>query len=192
MHSYETEGRGKVVVAIIGVSVLLVWLLHVGMNALDFEPRWWLSVPSFAGCYSGLHWLFDRYVWRLGLLRRLGLIRLPNLNGKWVGAVESSYNQDGRAHSVSVVVMQRWSKMVLRFEAEHSRSTSTTGRLRTAELPNPELSYQFVNEPKSNAPGTMGMHRGTATLELIGSGLEGDYYSGRGRGEVGTIKLRKS
>ena len=192
MHSYETEGRGKVVVAIIGVSVLLVWLLHVGMNALDFEPRWWLSVPSLAGCYSGLHWLFDRYVWRLGLLRRLGLIRLPNLNGKWVGAVESSYNQDGRAHSVSVVVMQRWSKVLVRLETENSRSHSVMASLRTVDLPNPELSYQFVNEPKSNAPGTMGMHRGTATLELIGSGLEGDYYSGRGRGEVGTIKLRKS
>ena len=191
MHSYETEGRGKVVVAIIGVSVLLVWLLHVGMNALDFEPRWWLSVPSLAGCYSGLHWLFDRYVWRLGLLRTLKLIHQPDLNGKWVGEVKSSYSQDGRAHSVSVVVMQRWSKMVLRFETEHSRSTSTTGRLRTADLPNPELSYQYVNEPMPTAPGTMEMHKGTATLELIGSGLEGDYYTGRGRGEVGTIKLRR-
>ena len=191
MHSYEIEGRGKVVVAIIGVSVSLVWLLHVGLNALDFEPRWWLSVPSFAGCYSGLHWLFDRYVWRLGLLRRLGLIRLPNLNGKWVGAVESSYNQDGRAHSVSVVVMQRWSKVLVRLETENSRSHSVMASLRTVDLPNPELSYQFVNEPKSNAPGTMGMHRGTATLELIGSSLAGDYYTGRGRGEVGTIKLRR-
>ena len=192
MHSYETEGRGKVVVAIIAVSVLLVWLLHVGLAATNFEPRWWLSVPSFAGCYSVLYWLFDRYLWRLGLLRRLGLIRLPNLNGKWVGAVESSYNQDGRAHSVSVVVMQRWSKVLVRLETENSRSHSVMASLRTVDLPNPELSYQFVNEPKSNAPGTMGMHRGTATLELIGSGLEGDYYSGRGRGEVGTIKLRKS
>ena len=191
MHSYETEGRGKVVVAIIAVSVLLVWLLHVGLAATNFEPRWWLSVPSFAGCYSVLYWLFDRYLWRLGLLRRLGLIRLPNLNGKWVGAVESSYNQDGRAHSVSVVVMQRWSKVLVRLETENSRSHSVMASLRTVDLPNPELSYQFVNEPKSNAPGTMGMHRGTATLELIGSGLEGDYYSGRGRGEVGTIKLRR-
>ena len=54
--------------------------------------------------------------------------------------------------------------------------------LRTVDLLNAELSYQYVNEPMSNAPGTMEIHRGTATLELIGSSLEGDYYTGRGRG----------
>ena len=191
MHSYETEGRGKVVVAIIAVSVLLVWLLHVGLAATNFEPRWWLSVPSFAGCYSVLYWLFDRYLWRLGLLRRLRLFRLPDLNGTWDGVVESSYNPDAGAHRVSVVIVQHWSKIVLRFETEHSRSTTTTGRLRTGDLPNPELSYQYVNEPKPNAPVTMEMHRGTATLELTDFGLEGDYYTGRGRGEVGTVELRR-
>ena len=191
MHSYEVEGRGKVVVAITGVSVLLVWLLHVGLGAIDFEPQWWASVPSFAGCFSGLHWLFDHYVWRLGLLRKLRLIQVPDLNGKWAGVVESSYSQAGPAHSVSVTVVQRWSKMALTLETEHSRSTSTTAHLRTIDLPNPQLSYQYVNEPKPNAPGTMEMHKGTATLELVGTGLEGDYYTGRGRGEVGTVKLRR-
>ena len=133
MHSYETEGRGRVVVT--GVSVLLVWLLHLGLGAIDFAPQWWLSVPSFAGCYSSLHWLFDRYVWRLGLFRRLRLIQVPDLNGKWAGVVESSYSKAGPAHSVSVTVMQRWSKMALTFEPEHSRSTTTTAHLRTIGLP---------------------------------------------------------
>ena len=192
MHFYEIAGRGKVTVTIAGVSVLLVWLVHLGMGAVDFDPQWWLSVPSFAGCYSGLHWLFDRYVWRLGLLRMLKLFQLPDLDGKWVGEVESSYSRDGRAHSVSVVILQRWSKILIRLETENSRSRSVMASLRTVDLPNPELSYQYVNEPKSNAPGTMEMHRGTATLETTGSGLEGDYYTGRGRGEVGTIKLSRA
>ena len=192
MHSYEVEGRGRVAVSFAVVSILMIWLLHVALDVINFEPQWWLSVPSFAGCYSGLHWLFDRYVWRLDLLRKLKLIHLPDLNGKWVGEVESSYDQDGRAQPVSVVILQRWSKILVRLETEHSRSRSTTASLRTIDLLNPELSYQYVNEPKSNAPGTMGMHRGTAILELIGSGLEGDYYAGRGRGEVGTFKLRRS
>ncbi len=191
MHSYELEGRATVVVAITGVSVLLVWLLHIGLGAVAFDPQWWLSVPSFAGCYSGLHWLFDRYVWRLGLLRKLKLILLPDLNGTWVGEVKSSYDWDGSAHSVSAVIMQRWSKVVIRLETKNSRSRSISASLRTTDLTNPELSYQYINEPKSNAPGTMAMHRGTATLELIGSRLEGDYYTGRGRGEVGTVTLSR-
>ena len=191
MHSYEVEGRGRVAVSLAVASILMIWLLHVALDAIDFQPQWWLSVPSFAGCYSGLHWSFDRYVWRLGLLRKLNLIQTPDLNGQWIGKVQSSYGQDGSVHSVSVVILQRWSKMVLRLETQHSRSHSISASLRTIDLPNPELSYQYVNEPKSDAPGTMEMHRGTATLELIGSGLEGDYYTGRGRGELGTLKLSK-
>ena len=192
MHSYEVEARGRVAVALAVASILMIWLLHVGLDSVDFKPQWWLSVPSFAGCYSGLHWLFDRYVWKLGLLRKLKLIQLPDLNGRWIGEVKSSYSQDGRAHSVSVVILQRWSKIFVRLESEQSRSRSITASLRTVDLPNPELSYQYVNEPRSNAPGTMEMHRGTATLETTGSGLEGDYYTGRGRGEIGTIKLSKA
>ena len=192
MHSYEVEGQGKVVVALAAASILMVWLIHVGLDVIDFNPQWWLSVPSFAGSYSGLYWLFDRCVWKLGLFRYLNLVQLPDLNGKWVGKVKSSYSQAGDAQSVSVVILQRWSKMLVRLESEHSRSRSITASLRTADLLNPELSYQYVNEPKSNAPGTMEMHRGTATLELSGSKLEGDYYTGRGRGEVGTIILHKS
>ena len=191
MHSYEVEGRGRVAVSLAVASILIIWLLHVVLDAIDFQPQWWLSVPSFAGCYSGLHWLFDLYVWKLGLLRKLKLIQLPDLNGQWVGEVKSSYSRDGHAHSVSVVILQRWSKILVRLETEHSRSRSIAADLRTIDLLNPELSYHYVNEPKSNAPGTMGMHRGTTILELIGSTLEGDYYTGRGRGEVGTIKLSK-
>ena len=173
-------------------SILIIWLLHLALDAINFNPRWWLSVPSFAGCYSGLHLLFDRYVWRLGLLRKLKLVQLPDLNGKWVGEVKSSYGQAGGTHSFSVIILQRWSKILVRLETEHSRSRSITASLTTSDVPNPELSYQYVNEPKSNAPGTMEMHRGTATLELTDSGLEGDYYTGRGRGEVGTIRFSQA
>ena len=189
MHSYEIEGRGRVFVAIMGVSVLLVWLLDIGLGAVNFDPEWWLGAPSFAGFYSVLYWLFDRYVWKLGLLGKLDLIQIPNLNGRWVGEVESSYSKGGGGHQVSVLILQRWSKIVIRLETEHSRSRSITASLKTNDLPNPELTYQYVNEPKSTAPDTMAMHRGTATLELTGTNLVGDYYTGRGRGEVGTIKL---
>ena len=107
MHSYEIEGRARVAVALAVASILMIWLLHVVLDAVNFEPQWWLSVPSFAGCYSGLQWFFDRYVWKSELLRKLKLIQLPDLNGRWIGEVTSSYSQDGCAHSVSVVILQQ-------------------------------------------------------------------------------------
>ena len=190
MHSYEVEGRGKVVIALAGLSILPVWLLNVSLEAVDFEPDWWVSVPSFAGFYSALYWVFDHFLWRLGILRKLRIVRAPNLNGKWEGTVRSSYNEYDRGFPVAVVVLQRWSKISIRLETEHSRSHSITASLRTVDVKSVELTYQYLNEPKSNAPARMEMHRGTVFLQMTSSGLEGDYYTGRGRREIGSIKLR--
>ena len=190
MHSYEVEGRGKVVIALAGLSILPVWLLNVSLEAVDFEPEWWVSVPSFAGFYSALYWVFDHFLWRLGILRKLRIVRAPNLNGKWEGTVRSSYNEYDRGFPVAVVVLQRWSKISIRLETEHSRSHSITASLRTVDVKSVELTYQYLNEPKSNAPARMEMHRGTVFLQMTSSGLEGDYYTGRGRREIGSIKLR--
>jgi len=54
------------------------------------------------------------------------------------------------------------------------------------------LIYDYLNEPKSDAVETMQMHRGTARLVLAGADeLEGDYYTGRGRKNAGSIRLRR-
>ena len=191
MHQYQIEGRDRTVAAFVVASVPLAWLIHMAFDTLGINPQWWVSVPSLAACYSVLYWLFDHYLWKLGLLRRLGLIMLPDLNGTWDGEVKSSYSKFGDPFPVCVTIVQRWSKMVVRLDTEHSRSQSTMASLKTIDLPHPELSYQYVNEPKPNAPDTMEMHRGTTTLELICCSLEGGYYTGRGRGELGTLKLRR-
>ena len=191
MHSYEVEGRGKVIIALAGLGILPVWLLNTGLEAVDLEPQWWVSVPSFAGFYSGLYWVFDHFLWRLEILKKLRIVRAPNLNGEWEGTVKSSYNEYACRFPVTVAILQRWSRISIRLETELSRSRSITASLRIADVPNVELSYQYLNEPKSNAPATMEIHRGTVFLQMTGSGLEGDYYSGRGRREIGSIKLRR-
>ena len=191
MHSYDVEGRGRVVVALTTGSFLLVWLLHVGLAAINFSPEWWLSVPSFAGVYSVMHWLFDRHLWRSGFLRKLGLLIVPDLNGTWRGEVNSSYGSEGSTASVSAKIMQRWTKLSIALETAHSRSRSFSASFRTENVPRPEIFYMYINEPKGRAPETMQMHRGTVSLELTGESLEGDYYTGRGRREIGTLKLTR-
>ena len=173
-------------------SAILVWGIHSLLSAIEFRPQWWLSAPSMLGCYSGIRWLFDLYGWRLRWLRTVKLISVPDLNGQWIGNVESSYDDGCQPRPVSATIQQRWSKMVISFEAEHSKSHSITANLRVNDMTTPELTYQYLSEPMSNAPSTMEIHRGTATLLVTESGLEGDYYSGRGRREHGTISLRRS
>ena len=190
LHSYESEERGRVTVALFAVSILLVWLMDMALSAASFDPQWWLSVPSFGGFYAALYWLFDNHVWRWRLWRRAGLVKVPDLNGNWAGNVVSSYG-NGSVHEVTISIVQRWSKLLVRFETEHSQSHSISGALKVADVASPELSYLYINQPKASAPCTMGIHRGTATLELKGTVLEGDYYTGRGRMTYGSIRLTR-
>ena len=109
LHSYESEERERVTVALFAVSVLLVWLMDVALSAANFAPQWWLSVPSFGGFYAILYWLFDNHVWRWRLWRAAGLLKVPDLNGNWAGNVESSYG-NGSIYEVTISIIQRWSK----------------------------------------------------------------------------------
>ncbi|MCY4436194.1 MAG: hypothetical protein OXE05_02530 [Chloroflexi bacterium] len=189
VHPYQADSREWVLVSLAIVSVLLVWLLDVGLDSISFEPPWWISAPSFVGIYTLLYKVFDLHLWRLGLLRSLKLVEVPDLNGKWSGWVKSSHTQSTVANPVSVYIRQSWSKIVFRLETEHSRSNSIAAAIRTDDLPYPEFVHLYVNEPKSTALDTMNIHKGTATLELKGTILEGEYYSGRGRREFGTLRL---
>ena len=191
MHSYELDGRGKIAIVLAAASVLLVWFSDVMLRYLGIEPRWWLSLPSFGGIYCVLHWLFDHYLWRWGALDKMRLARVPNLNGQWTGEIRSSYIPDGKPLRVSVLIRQRWSKLIIRLDAARSRSHSVSATLRVSDLPYPTLDYMYVNEPSPDARETMNAHRGTAMLELKGGVLTGEYYTGRGRREIGTIQLRR-
>lgn len=189
MHPYEIEGRQRVAVLLATVSVLLVWILDVGLGTINYEPQWWLSVPSFAGFYSFIYWIFDHYLWRFRIFNILKLVKAPDLSGKWSGWVNSSYSQTTTRTPVTVVIRQRWSKMMLRLETEHSRSHSYAATLKCDDLTYPEFVHLYVNEPRSTAQNTMNTHRGTAILEVKDAGLEGEYYTGRGRSNFGTMKL---
>ena len=191
MHSYDLAGRDRVVVALFVVSIFCVWLFHTGVGTIGYEPPWWVSVPSYAAFYSVLYWLFDRYVWRFGLVSKLGLLRVPDLNGAWIGTVTSSYADGDPVQPFPVTIVQRWSKISITFETEHSRSHSVAASLRADDPLPPELYYLYSNEPHATAPDTMHAHQGTASLRLKGAVLEGGYYTGRGRRQIGALKLTR-
>ena len=93
---------------------------------------------------------------------------------------------------MSISIIQKWSKILVRFETEQSRSYSVSGTLKVNDIINPELSYLYMNQPKSFAPKSMEIHKGTSTLELKDNVLEGEYYTGRGRRNFGSVRLTKA
>ena len=191
MHSYDVHGRQWVYIAIALLSVPPVWLVAFTLEYMRTDPEWWITPPSFGAFYSVFYWLFDRHVWRFKLLHRLGLVKIPDLNGRWAGSVDSSYGESGAMYPVSLSITQTWSKIAIRLDSDHSRSYSQIGAIRNLDLITPELAYIYSNDPKIHAADSMEAHRGTAILELSEPALTGLYYTGRGRREVGEIKVTR-
>ena len=136
-----------------------------------------------------LYWAFDRHVWRWRLLQRFGRLSVPDLNGHWSGEIDSSFIEADIKTTAKLTILQRWSTMLVALQTSESSSRSTVGALRAREIDSPELTYTYVSEPRGRATDTMQMHRGTCVLRLKGDVLQGTYYTGRGRGTVGELKL---
>ena len=192
MHSYDSQGRQWGYIAITLLSVPLVWMVAFALEATGINPAWWITTPSFGAFYTVFYWLFDRHVWRFKSLHLLGLVKIPDLNGKWVGSIDSSYGNGGSTQTVSLSITQTWSRITIRLDSDYSNSYSEAVTIRNLDLDTPELVYVYWNEPKSLAMDSMEAHRGTAILELSSNMLIGSYYTGRGRREIGTIKVARA
>lgn len=191
MNSYVPNNRRRVVSVLLVVSIGLVGAINTVPNTVDFEFQWVVNPFSVAGIFGLLYFMFDRFIWKWHLLRRLDIVTIPDLNGVWRGEIESSHDQDSQPLQASVVISQRWSKILVELETEESHSKSVAASFLTSCSLSPELVYAYVNEPKPKAQKSMEMHKGTARLAFTGQSLEGDYYTGRGRRTIGSIRLTR-
>jgi hypothetical protein len=94
--------------------------------------------------------------------------------------------------TLDVKIEQTWTKMLIRGDARLSKSHSLSANLITdGEC---TLSYEYINEPKPPALDTMHTHRGLARVVVNerGAALDGEYYSGRDRQNIGIIELRRA
>jgi len=194
MHPYATDSSERKVMPflIAAIGVILAWLLHWTFQALRVIVPWWLDAPSVMGFYGLLYSIFDKYLWRLKPMRKIGLVKVPDLNGTWKGYVSSSFNEYSSVqHDVTVMIRQNWSAINIMFETEHSRSHSLTAAIITESPLGTVVHYEYLNEPKPKARETMHAHKGTARLILKGESLEGEYYTGRDRQNYGDLSLRR-
>ena len=191
MHAYAAERSAWGAIGLFAISVLIVALVRVAAWPTDSNVAWWVTMPSIGPMFLALRWLAERYAWNLPLLRHWGVVSFPDLSGEWSGVIRSSYGDFCTEQPVTVRVVQQWAKIGVVLETEHSRSQSIGASLLTKGLPEPILVYTYINDPNPSATPSMQSHRGTATLVLTDSMLKGEYYSGRGRQQIGDIRLHR-
>lgn len=194
MHLYSTDSNERRVVPFLlaALSIALAWMLSGFLAATQLSVPWWVDAPSSMGFYGALYALFDRRLWRNPFIRRLGLVRVPNLAGRWRGYLTSSFDEHVKHLYVEVQIFQTWTQISIVLSTATSQSRSCVAAIQAADPDSIALIYQYENQPQASAPKTMHMHYGTAMLRISnGSLLTGDYYAGRDRGTFGRISCRR-
>jgi hypothetical protein len=92
-----------------------------------------------------------------------------------------------------MTIHQTWTKIVIQYQTETSTSCSRMAAINVTPGPSEGLAYEYMNDPKATATGTLHAHRGFAFLRPSPNGevLEGEYYTGRDRANQGRLQLRR-
>jgi hypothetical protein len=194
MHGYSTDSDEKRVVPLFlaGLAIALAWVSSNLLAYVHLSMPWWVDAPSSMFFYGALYALFDRHLWRHPLMQKLGLVKTPNLAGRWQGYLTSSFDNHAKRYDLCVQIFQSWTQISVFLSTATSASRSCVAVIQVADPEGVALIYQYENQPLANATRTMHMHYGTAMLRLSsGTKLTGDYYAGRDRGTFGWISCHR-
>jgi hypothetical protein len=193
MHGYSTDSSERRIVPLLLAlsAIALAWASSKFLAAVHLSVPWWVDAPSSMAYYGALYGLFDRYLWRNDFVRKLGLVRVPNLTGRWRGYLVTSFDGHVTRHNLIIHIFQSWTQIVVYLTTPTSMSRSCTAVIQVDDPEGAALVYQYQSQPLADAMGTMHMHYGTGMLRITNDGcLVGDYYTGRDRRTFGRICCR--
>jgi SMODS-associating 2TM, beta-strand rich effector domain len=192
-HPYTTdsEERRHIPFILAVIAILAAFGISYALKKVTIELPTWVDGPSTMALYGLFYGGFKKWLWRIPLLHRVGLVRVPRLYGDWSGHVMTSFDGHNEKHKVEVSIVQDWTHMLVCLRSAHSKSRSTVASLLVCD--GIQLAHEYENEPSPSAAGTMHSHRGYVRLELSENGLslKGDYFSGRDRQSIGTVTLER-
>ena len=181
----------RYVFAIIVVFLMAVVSSLLAFHALGLSKGTWDIITTSISITAIIVVLFVSWAWRWRVFRGW-LVPIPNLNGKWEGAIKFKDNGEDRTRKVSVDIKQTFLSIVVRFKSKESTSLSLCGSFNIDEKRGiKQLIYSYQNDPDANIRETSPVHYGTTKLD-IGSdnkSLIGEYWTSRKT--KGTIILKK-
>lgn len=146
------------------LSLVLAWSFYQILP----NPPFWVETISPIFAYGLLYSLFEKYAWSWGIFRFFGIVRVPNLNGRWKGKQRSSYKENGDNTEIPAYleITQSFSKIYIKAFYEKSQSESWVASF--AEINGDGyLFYTYDNDPNSLKAGTMQNHKGTVKIKYL-------------------------
>ena len=144
MHPYSTDqpDRWKRLVQLGGIAAAVVLLFDVVVRT-TLESQLGIGwVPSFAAASYAVYWLFSNVLWDHPLLRKWGIVEVPNLQGTWEGHLRTSYDvedeskiadiddpeDDLTAMETEIYIEQTWDKIVVELDGPNPTRRATGRR----------------------------------------------------------------
>ena len=200
IHPYATDSdeRDQWVIGIAIVAIFAGYVLYVVVEShRGIVPGWlwWVEIPGPVSLYLILRRWMDARGWTFSPFHKLRWVRIPNLNGRWKGTLKTSHDDMAREYPCEIVIRQTWTRIAVILTTATSRSENLVAGVLINGTDDALLVYEFENQPRMDAPKSMEIHRGHATLRLERrvntEMLVGEYYSGRGRTNTGTISVER-
>jgi hypothetical protein len=192
MHEYSSDAPDRKYAKwiIAGLAIAAAYFYGITSSYFSFALPWWVESPSIMLIYGFIHYFYNRKMWKNDILG-FRLSRMPNCSGTWFGELESTFQKGVKTYGM-LQIHQTWSRISVYFKNDTSESFSRMASLSITPGPSQGLIYEYANEPRANAQEAMHSHRGFAFLKLSPDSewLDGDYYTGRDRGNQGTMRFR--
>ena len=210
MHSYsiDIDFRKKVLYIEVALSAALYWafesflttkdngLINMLINIPEIET--FINILNKFGLISGISvsllyavisWLYNNYIWKIKFLNNIH--KIPNLNGKWVGSLTSSYNST--TIPMELTIKQDWNNISFKSEFPNTNSSSYSNNC-SIEIQNHAgiiISLGFTNN-SSDIQQQIRQYDGYNILTLKEDGsISARYFNNRGNGNHGTFELQR-
>lgn len=209
VYGLKSNIREKVLLGISVLSLIVGSILFPVSNTIlllafgiwpkleEFLEKW-----EFLGVFSAqltvvvimgfLTWLFNNYLWKTKPF--IKILDIPNLNGKWVGALKSSHqNEFGEFVIVemTLIIEQIWDKMKCTCTFSQSESFSDVIFLDTESSDGCILKFTYRNKSHDISCG-IPQYLGYNELRLAAPNtLSGTYFTQRTPSTYGTILLNR-
>jgi hypothetical protein len=165
---------------IVGIWVALLYLTGTPMR-IDMAAV--KHLPDVVLIYGFVYLVFTRWAWRWPLFRGW-LVPLPNLQGTWIGTLDSTHQDRTTPIPVTIVIRQTFDAIHCSMYTEESDSTSVAAMLARDEVGiSTTLNYTYANTPRAAVRNRSAMHNGATALRVITvtdeRRLEGQYWTDR-------------
>lgn len=199
MHSYSINSseRWKILFFLAALSIGIVSIFKLLIQSYSIDASY-ITTPSAFAIYGLVYMAFDKYLWKIQVLKTIGIIQTPNISGCWEGEAKSSLDDFKEIFKFDLTIHQTWSNISLYLEAETKESISTMASINNTNPTISKIEWGFLSKNKPMYSKDEYMFYGVTRLNLnlvnnkVSDEVSGDYYTDVSRDSYGNILLKKS